>query len=144
MLGFARSPSNGVHNRLAEQTMVVHRQFHNRALLPVVIIFLVLSYGSVVLRLWTRAHFLKRLGWDDYIIIAAVVRVDSTVYELQKLTIGQIFFSIYCSTVLVMFILADDARAIIDIPPNHVEEVASVSKTASPQIMTTSSRLMFP
>lgn len=43
----------------------------------------------------------------------------------------QVFFSIYCSTVLAMFYLADNARGFRDIPPNHIDEVASVSNTRS-------------
>lgn len=68
---------NGDDVHPIEQTAVGHKQFHNKGLLPVVIVFLILSYVSVALRLWTRAHFLKRLGWDDYLIIVAVVSVHS-------------------------------------------------------------------
>jgi hypothetical protein len=127
MPGLTSSPLDGGHDLSTEQSIAEHQQFHNRALLPVVIIFLVLSNSSIALRLWTRAHFLKRLGWDDYIIIAAAVRVNLTVKKLQKLMRRQIFFSIYCSTVLTMFILAENAKGITDIPVTHVEEVVSVS-----------------
>ncbi|TLD18271.1 Aldehyde dehydrogenase [Venturia nashicola] len=74
-----------------------------------VVIFIFLSYISIILRLGTRKYYLKRLGWDDYII-----------------TVAAVFFSIYCSTVLAMFGLANGARGFEDVRPNHVGEVASL------------------
>lgn len=50
-----------------------HREFHSRALLPLVVISLFFSYISIMLRMRTRHHFLNGLGWDDYIIIVAAV-----------------------------------------------------------------------
>lgn len=39
----------------------------------------------------------------------------------------QVFFSVYCSTVLALFSLADGARRLEDVPPKRIGIVASVS-----------------
>lgn len=79
MLGSASLASHGIN----DDSNAGHRKFHNRALLPIVVIFLVLSYSSIILRLGTRKHFLKRLGWDDHIIIVAAVSVLSVLQIYQ-------------------------------------------------------------
>jgi hypothetical protein len=80
--------------------MVVQRQFHNPTLIPVIVIFLVLAYASVALRIWTRAHFLKRLGWDDYMIIATVVCLTYLIADKRQGLIKDRYSSVSTAVLL--------------------------------------------
>lgn len=72
-----------VSHSLSDGSSGVDPKFRHRALLSIVVIFLTLSYLSTILRLGTRKHFLKRLGWDDYIIIVAVVSALQVLWSCQ-------------------------------------------------------------
>jgi hypothetical protein len=49
------------------------QSFCTYSLLPIVCVFLGLSYISVIARLVTRWRVLKQLGWDDAAIVVALV-----------------------------------------------------------------------
>ena len=78
---------------LPEKTLVTFMEYYSKAFgndyvvdeqlkrprhygfIPIVIIFLSLPYSAVGLRIWTRAHFVKIVGWDDWFILISVVRL---------------------------------------------------------------------
>jgi len=47
--------------------------YKNYEIVPIVAVFLTLSYFSLGLRLWTRGQIKHILGWDDVMIVIAQV-----------------------------------------------------------------------
>lgn len=43
-------------------------------LLAVSVTFLAITWISVLMRLWVRAVSIRSLGWDDYTVVASLVR----------------------------------------------------------------------
>jgi hypothetical protein len=49
--------------------------YDDRRFLILVIIFLILCYTSVAMRIYTRAYLVKIVGWDDGLMIVALVSI---------------------------------------------------------------------
>lgn len=50
-------------------------------------VFLPLALGAVALRLWIRTQMIKSLGWDDYMMIVALVSWKSSLSSNLKLMV---------------------------------------------------------
>lgn len=69
------------------------------------IILVLVSWLTVVLRLWVRWRLINSLGGDDLFIVIALVRihpVPSTKRSIANLTGIQIFFSAFIGMVMVI------------------------------------------
>jgi hypothetical protein len=62
-------------------------------------VFAALSWIVICLRLWTKLRITKNLGWDDRLMLLAVVCIF-TEPTLFKADLQQIFFTIYCGAVI--------------------------------------------
>jgi hypothetical protein len=49
-------------------------------------VFLPLALGAVLVRLWIRTRMIKSLGWDDYMMVVALVGWEVLCIVGQKLT----------------------------------------------------------
>jgi hypothetical protein len=47
-------------------------------------VFLPLALGAVALRLWIRTRMIKSLGWDDYMMVVALVGWRSSAFCRTK------------------------------------------------------------
>lgn len=67
----------------------------------IAVAFLVLAWMSVAVRTYVRYFMLNQFGRDDWVMVAAAVRIGQTnLIKATWLTLGQIFFSLYISSVL--------------------------------------------
>jgi hypothetical protein len=52
-------------------------------------VFLPLAMGAVALRMWIRTRMIKSLGWDDYMMVVALVGYgQTTLIAMQNLTVS--------------------------------------------------------
>jgi hypothetical protein len=49
--------------------------YRDHPFLPIIIMFLTLCYVIVAMRIYTRAHLVKIVGWDDWFVIVALVSI---------------------------------------------------------------------
>jgi hypothetical protein len=63
-------------------------------------LFVSLSWIALLLRLWTRLKIVKNLGWDDRLMVVAVVRSLLPYVLVLVANFLQVFFSVYCAAVI--------------------------------------------
>jgi hypothetical protein len=100
--------------------------FADHPFVPVTIVFLILAYVSVALRIWTRKHFVKIMGWDDVAMIATLVNPRLALTVHSQLTI-QLLFSVFCASLIALFALVGTARAIHAVNFERIKTVVNVS-----------------
>ncbi|KAF2429293.1 hypothetical protein EJ08DRAFT_572017, partial [Tothia fuscella] len=84
--------------------------FAGHPFVPLTILFLVLTYISVALRLWTRKSFVRITGWDDITMLVTLLT-----------------FSVFCATLLALFALVGTAHGFQSVDWERIRTLAGVS-----------------